>query len=82
MFGYCLCRWSVFNDKLLCCVQPVLAVRVKPDAPIVFVHLSNEDPSRSVTRVERENITLKCRADARPPVTLYAWFKNVSIHCA
>lgn len=42
------------------------------------VHLANEDPSRNITRAEGQNITLKCRADARPPVTSYGWFKNVS----
>lgn len=49
------------------------------DPPTVSVHLANEDPSRVVTRTEAQNVTLKCRADARPPVTSYAWFKNVSI---
>lgn len=49
------------------------------DPPTVSVHLANEDPSRVVTRSEAQNVTLKCRADARPPVTSYAWFKNVSI---
>ncbi|KAL5283451.1 hypothetical protein ACFFRR_005995 [Megaselia abdita] len=44
--------------------------------PTVSVHLANEDPSRVVTRSEGQNVTLKCRADARPPVTSYAWFKN------
>ncbi|CAO1422538.1 unnamed protein product [Diamesa serratosioi] len=44
--------------------------------PNVSVHLANEDPSRNITRAEGQNITLKCRADARPPVTSYGWFKN------
>ncbi|KAH8306438.1 hypothetical protein KR018_011521 [Drosophila ironensis] len=44
--------------------------------PTVSVHLANEDPSRVVTRSEGHNVTFKCRADARPPVTSYAWFKN------
>lgn len=48
------------------------------DPPTVSVHLANEDPSRNITRAEGENITLKCRADARPPVTTFGWFKNVS----
>lgn len=48
------------------------------DPPTVSVHLANEDPSRLVTRAEGQNVTFKCRADARPPVTSYAWFKNVS----
>lgn len=43
------------------------------------VHLANEDPSRNITRAEGQNVTLKCRADARPPVTSFAWHKNVSI---
>lgn len=42
------------------------------------MHLANEDPSRVVTRAEGQNVTFKCRADARPPVTSYSWFKNVS----
>uniref|UniRef100_A0A4Y0B5I7 Ig-like domain-containing protein n=1 Tax=Anopheles funestus TaxID=62324 RepID=A0A4Y0B5I7_ANOFN len=44
--------------------------------PVVSVHLSNEDPSRVITRAEGENVTLKCRADARPPVTSFSWYKN------
>ncbi|CAD7085072.1 unnamed protein product [Hermetia illucens] len=44
--------------------------------PTVSVHLANEDPSRVVTRAEGQNVTLKCRADARPPVTSFSWFKN------
>ncbi|XP_037943926.1 hemicentin-1 [Teleopsis dalmanni] len=44
--------------------------------PTVSVHLANEDPSRVVTRAESQNVTFKCRADARPPVTSYSWFKN------
>ncbi|XP_023292231.2 neural cell adhesion molecule 1 isoform X2 [Lucilia cuprina] len=44
--------------------------------PTVSVHLANEDPSRIVTRAEGQNVTFKCRADARPPVTSYSWFKN------
>jgi len=48
------------------------------DPPTVSVHLANEDPSRLVTRAEGQNVTFKCRADARPPVTSYSWFKNVS----
>ncbi|XP_034487354.1 nephrin isoform X2 [Drosophila innubila] len=44
--------------------------------PSVSVHLANEDPSRMVTRAEGQNVTFKCRADARPPVTSYSWFKN------
>lgn len=48
------------------------------DPPTVSVHLANEDPSRNITRAEGENVTLKCRADARPPVTTFGWFKNVS----
>lgn len=51
------------------------------DEPVVSVHLANEDPSRVITRAEGENVTLKCRADARPPVTSFAWYKNVSIIC-
>lgn len=49
-----------------------------PDPPTVSVHLANEDPSRNITRAEGENVTLKCRADARPPVSTFGWFKNVS----
>ncbi|CRL07814.1 CLUMA_CG020768, isoform A, partial [Clunio marinus] len=48
--------------------------RINP--PTVSVHLANEDPSRNITRSEGENVTLKCRADARPPVTAFGWFKN------
>ncbi|XP_053970042.1 hemicentin-1 [Anastrepha ludens] len=44
--------------------------------PTVSVHLANEDPSRFVTKAEGQNVTFKCRADARPPVMSYAWFKN------
>ncbi|XP_058811961.1 uncharacterized protein LOC131676713 isoform X3 [Topomyia yanbarensis] len=44
--------------------------------PVVSVHLANEDPARVITRAEGENVTLKCRADARPPVTSFAWYKN------
>uniref|UniRef100_A0AAG5CS19 Ig-like domain-containing protein n=1 Tax=Anopheles atroparvus TaxID=41427 RepID=A0AAG5CS19_ANOAO len=44
--------------------------------PVVSVHLANEDPSRVITRSEGENVTLKCRADARPPVTSFSWYKN------
>lgn len=51
---------------------------VLTDPPTVSVHLANEDPSRMVTRAEGQNVTFKCRADARPPVTSYSWFKNVS----
>lgn len=48
------------------------------DPPTVSVHLANEDPSRVVTRSEGDNVTLKCRADARPPVSSFGWIKNVS----
>ncbi|XP_049532118.1 hemicentin-2 isoform X2 [Anopheles darlingi] len=44
--------------------------------PVVSVHLANEDPSRVITRAEGENVTLKCRADARPPVSSFSWYKN------
>ncbi|XP_055373639.1 B-cell receptor CD22 [Condylostylus longicornis] len=44
--------------------------------PTVSVHLANEDRSRVVIRAEGENVTLKCRANARPPVASYSWFKN------
>ncbi|XP_061499740.1 uncharacterized protein LOC1281499 isoform X5 [Anopheles gambiae] len=53
-----------------------LSCQVSGDEPVVSVHLSNEDPSRVITRAEGENVTLKCRADARPPVTSFSWYKN------
>nr|AEG77359.1 RT06290p [Drosophila melanogaster] len=56
-------------ELFLCC-------QVRGDPPTVSVHLANEDPSRLVTRAEGQNVTFKCRADARPPVTSYSWFKN------
>lgn len=46
------------------------------------VHLANEEPipSRLIIRPERGNVTLKCRADANPPVeqNSFGWYKNVS----
>ncbi|XP_055679203.1 hemicentin-1 isoform X3 [Lutzomyia longipalpis] len=44
--------------------------------PIVSIHLANEDPSRLVIRSEGQNVTLKCRANARPSVTSFGWYKN------
>lgn len=46
------------------------------------VHLANEEPigsNRLIIRAERDNVTLKCRADANPPVdaSSFGWFKNV-----
>jgi hypothetical protein len=49
------------------------------DPPTVSVHLANEDPNRIVIRAEGQNVTFKCRADAKPPVSSYGWYKNVSI---
>lgn len=50
------------------------------DAPIVSVHLANEEPvpNRVIIRAERENVTLKCRANANPSAESFGWFKNVS----
>ncbi|XP_055324550.1 B-cell receptor CD22 [Sitodiplosis mosellana] len=49
-------------------------------APSVSVHLANEEPipSRLIIRAERDNVTLKCRADANPPVdsSSFGWYKN------
>ncbi|GAB0094140.1 Immunoglobulin-like domain [Sergentomyia squamirostris] len=44
--------------------------------PVVSIHLANEDPSRLVIRSEGQNVTLKCRANARPSVTSFGWYKN------
>uniref|UniRef100_A0A1B0DC01 Uncharacterized protein n=1 Tax=Phlebotomus papatasi TaxID=29031 RepID=A0A1B0DC01_PHLPP len=46
------------------------------DPPVVSIHLANEDPSRLVIRSEGQNVTLKCRANARPSVTSFGWYKN------
>lgn len=43
------------------------------------VHVLNDEQAKVVTRAENQNITLKCRADARPPVISFGWYKNVSI---
>lgn len=52
------------------------------DAPSVSVHLANEEPipSRLIIRSEHDNVTLKCRANANPPVesNSFGWYKNVS----
>lgn len=48
------------------------------DPPRVTVFLANKDPSRVATRAEGQNCTLKCTADAKPLVTSFAWYKNVS----
>lgn len=52
------------------------------DAPSVSVHLANEEPipSRLIIRREHQNVTLKCRANANPPVEAnsFGWYKNVS----
>lgn len=46
------------------------------------MHLANEEPipSRLIIRAERDNVTLKCRADANPSVdsSSFGWYKNVS----
>lgn len=51
------------------------------DAPSVSVHLANEEPipSRLIIRSEHDNVTLKCRANANPPVesNSFGWYKNV-----
>lgn len=59
----------------------VNSILVSLDAPSVSVHLANEEPipSRLIIRPERDNVTLKCRADANPPVDInsFGWYKNV-----
>lgn len=49
------------------------------DAPTVTIHLASEElvHSSTIVRSERDNVTLKCRATAKPAVESYAWFKNV-----
>lgn len=50
------------------------------DAPRVSVHLASEEPvpNRVIIRAERDNVTLKCRADANPQSDSFGWYKNVS----
>lgn len=50
------------------------------DPPRVWIYAENEDHKRSVMMVEKGNISLVCRSDARPKVTSHSWFKNVSWH--
>lgn len=62
---------------------PFLYKHIFSDAPSVSVHLANEEPipSRLIMRSEHENVTLKCRANANPPVEAnsFGWYKNVTI---
>lgn len=59
----------------------LIVMSVSLDAPSVSVHLANEEPipSRLIIRPEHDNVTLKCRADANPPVDTnhFGWYKNV-----
>lgn len=81
---------SYFSFLSILCVfilTPILLDepnKKKTDAPTVSVHLASEEPvpNRMITRSERDNVTLKCRATAKPAVDSYAWFKNVIFQLA
>lgn len=77
MYVYCRRLLSHHNHAVVMLIAH-LHKFIFADPPTVSVHLANEDPSRNITRAEGDNVTLKCRADARPPVSTFGWFKNVS----
>lgn len=75
-------RREIVQECLTECF-PEFSFSLLLDAPSVSIHLANEEPipSRLIIRPENENVTLKCRADANPPVDSnnFGWYKNVNI---